>query len=271
MFSRNYRLLTQEGHLTMSSLLGGLNSLRNANIDENHRGLFYSGLFELATGFERLMKMVLILDYQLKNHLKNPTNKELKAFGHDIRELFDKCSVLPLEYGLRQELNLNDKQKKIVSTLTEFAKGSRYYNLDVLTNHNKNDDPISLWLSVIEDHIWSLRSDVQTKLQNNAIQVIEHSDMSSSWQQNVDGEWITVLEFYYLMFATEKANPHVVWSVIEILRPFHGLLRHQCYKLQELYALQGQENEIPYMYEFFPFFLISKSSALRKKQWSWGK
>lgn len=57
----------------MSSLLGGLTSLRNANIDEVYRGLFYSGLFELTTGFERLMKIVLILDHQLKNNLKNPT------------------------------------------------------------------------------------------------------------------------------------------------------------------------------------------------------
>ena len=95
----------------MSSLLGGLNSLRNANIDENHRGLFYSGLFELATGFERLMKIVLILDHQLKNHLKNPTNKELKAFGHNIKDLFDNCSVLPQAYGLRQQPNLNDKPR----------------------------------------------------------------------------------------------------------------------------------------------------------------
>ncbi|CAK2847129.1 conserved hypothetical protein [Vibrio crassostreae] len=271
MFSRNYRLLTQEGHLTMSSLLGGLNSLRNANIDEIHRGLFYSGLFELATGFERLMKIVLILDHQLKNHLKNPTNKELKAFGHNIKDLFEKCSLLPQAYGLRQELSLDDKQTKIVSTLTEFAKGSRYYNLDVLTEHNKNEDPISLWLSVIDDHIWILRSDVRTKLQNDAIQVIERSGMASSWQQNVDGEWMTMLDFYYLMFATEKANPHVVWSVIDILRPLYGLLRHQCHELHELYALKGKENEIPYMYEFFPFFLTPKSSVLRKKQWVWGK
>lgn len=80
-----------------------------------------------------------------------------------------------------------------------------------------------------------------------------------------------MLDFYYLMFATEKANPHVVWSVIEILRPFYGLLRHQCHELHELYALQGKENEIPFMYEFFPFFLTRKSSALRKKQWVWGK
>ncbi|EWH08380.1 hypothetical protein DS2_17602 [Catenovulum agarivorans DS-2] len=271
MFTQNYRLLTQEGHLTMSSLLGGLNSIRNANIDDTRRGLFYSGLFELATGFERLMKIVLILDHKLNNKLKNPTNKELKAFGHNIKELYESCSELPENYGLRTRLKLCDKKSKIVSTLTEFAKGSRYYNLDVLTNHSKNEDPISLWLSVIDDHIWSLRSDVRTKLQNDSIQVIDRSGMSGKWQQNVDGEWITKMDFYYLMSATEKANPHIVWSIIETLHPFHGVLRYQCNKLQELYAAQDKENEIPFMFEFFPFFLTPKNSALRKKQWAWGK
>ncbi|HFD4038247.1 TPA: hypothetical protein ACF3XN_002996 [Vibrio parahaemolyticus] len=271
MFTQDYRLFVQEGHLTMSSLLGGLNSIRNANIDDNRRGLFYSGLFDLATGFERLMKIVLVLDHKLNNDLKNPTNKELKAYGHNIKELFERCSGLAKSYGLRGELKLCDKQTKIISTLTEFAKGSRYYNLDVLTNHTKNEDPISLWLDVIDDHIWSLRSDVRTKLQNNAIQVVDRSGMAGNWQQNVDGEWITMVDFYYLMCATEKANPHIVWSIIEMLRPFHSLLGHQCKELHNLYASQDKQNDIPYMFEFFPFFLIPKSSALRKRQWAWGK
>ncbi|WP_240432742.1 hypothetical protein [Vibrio halioticoli] len=251
--------------------MAGLNSIRSANIGENHRGLFYSGLFDLATGFERLMKIVLILDHQQKNNLTNPTDTELRSFGHNIKNLFERCSVLPLENGIQQKLSLNDKQTKIVSTLTEFAKGSRYYNLNVLTSHSKNDDPICLWLSVIDDHIWSLRSDVRTKLHKEAVQVIDHSGMANNWQQNVDGEWVTMLEFYYLMSVTEKANPHVVWSIIEILRPFYGLLRHQCYELHKLYALHGKKDEIPFMHEFFPFFLIPKSSALRKKQWKLGK
>ncbi|MCO5786758.1 hypothetical protein DHB74_10375 [Pseudomonas sp. G11-1] len=271
MFTRNFRLLTQEGHLTMSSLLGGLNSIRNANIDDSRRGLFYSGLFELATGSERLMKIVLILDHQLKNGLKNPTNKELRDFGHNIKDLFEKCSELSQEYGLRTELKLNDKQNKILATLAEFAVGSRYYNLDVLTDYTKNEDPISLWLSVIDDHIWSLRNDVRAKLQRDAIQFVDRSGMAGSWQQNVDGEWVTMLDFYYLMFAIEKANPHIVWSIIEILRPFHGLLWHQCDELHELYVSHGKENEIPCMFEFFPFFLVPKTSALKKKQWAWGK
>ena len=40
MLGENYQLLVQEGHLTMSSLLGDLNSIRNANIDERIEGYF---------------------------------------------------------------------------------------------------------------------------------------------------------------------------------------------------------------------------------------
>lgn len=270
MFSQNYRMLSQEGHLTLSSLLGGLNSIRNSNIDDTRRGLFYSGLFELATGFERLMKIVLILEHQLKNNLNNPTNEELrKSFGHNISKLYENCSELHKSYGLREELKLNSKQQKILTTLTEFAKGSRYYNLDVLTSSSKNEDPLSLWLSVIDDHIWGLRNDIRTKLQRDSILVVDRSGMGGSYQQNINGEWISMIDFYFLMSAIDKANPHIVWSVIEILRPFHSLLWHQCDELHEKYASQGKENEIPYMFEFFPFLLTPKSSALRKKQWVW--
>ncbi|WP_223119681.1 hypothetical protein [Salinicola corii] len=251
----------------MSSLLGGLNSIRSSNIDDGHRGLFYSGLFELATGFERLMKIVLVLDHQLKNDLRNPTNKELKSFGHNIKELFQKCSNLTDDYGLRMELNLDEKQDKIVSTLTNFAKSSRYYNLDVLTNRNSDDDPMRLWVSVIYDHIWSLRVDVRAKLQNKAIQVSDRSGGAGSWLQNIDGNWITMVEFCYLMAATDKANPHIVWSIIKILHPFYALLCYQCEKLHESYTAMGKKDEVPYMYEFFPFLLVSKEDALRKKKW----
>ncbi|WP_217525871.1 hypothetical protein [Vibrio metschnikovii] len=271
MFTQDYILLTQEGHLTMSSFLGGLNSIRNANIDENHRGLFYSGLFELATGFERLMKIVLILDYKLNNNLISPTNEQLKKFSHNIDALYSRCADLPAQYSINIELKPNEMQRKIISTISNFAKSSRYYNLDVLTNINKDENPISQWLDVIDDHIWSLRSDVRTRLQDSAMSEIHRSGLSDKWHQNIDGEWITMVDYCYLMKATDKANPYVIWSMLEILHPFYSLLKYQCMELQKLYTISGKEGGIPHMYEFFPFFLTPKSVVLRKKQWAWGK
>ncbi|MCG9746419.1 hypothetical protein [Shewanella sp. Isolate8] len=268
MFEKNYKLLVQEGHLTMSSLLGGLNSIRNANIDDAHRGLFYSGLFELATGFERLMKIVLLLDHKINNHFKNPTNNQLKDYGHNILELYSSCHNLAKSYGLESKMEPNEVQNEMLAVLSKFAKGSRYYNLDELTSNNKNEDPINLWLSVIQYHIWGLRSDVREKIQMEALSI----NNVDQWQQNINGEWITSCEFYYLLKATEKASYHVIWSIISLLRPFYSLLREQVYTLHEMYSdsTSGDKEEIPYLYEFFVFFLKSKHSVLRKKQWALG-
>ena len=102
MRNKEYLLLVQEGHLTRSALIGGLNSIRKSNIDDNSRGLFYSGLFELATGFERLMKIVYILDYKINNDLKNPSDNQLRKFSHNTKSLFDQCGELSLAYNLKK-------------------------------------------------------------------------------------------------------------------------------------------------------------------------
>ena len=263
MYDKKYRLLQQEGHLTMSTLLGGLDAIRSANIDDNHRGLFYSGLFGLATGFERLMKIVFILEHKINFKFNSPTDKQLKNYGHNLKDLYDSCSTLSSAYGTK--FSIDGKQEKILSVLSVFAKGSRYYNLDELTLSNKNKDPIEQWLSVIDDHIWGLRSDVREKLQSNALK----NGPPDQWVQNIDGEWITMIDFHYLYHATEKASYHVVWSIIDLLNPFYHLLQKQVYRLHEMNSDLAGSEEVPHMYEFFPFLLSHKSSVLRKKQWSW--
>lgn len=265
MFDRNYQLLIQEGHLTMSSLLGGLNSIRNANIDDAHRGLFYSGLFELATGFERLMKIAVLLEHKINNKLKNPSDKQLRSFGHNISELYCNCMKFANTHGVIAHTPKNDIQDDILEVLSNFAKGSRYYNLDQLTSGNRNKDPIEQWLSVIQYHIWGLRSDVKEKLETEALQVAN----VDNWQQNINGDWISECEFYYLLKATEKSSYHVVWSIICILKPFYSLLQAQTHRLHQME--NGISTDIPYMHEFFPFFLSSKREVLRKKNWVWGK
>jgi hypothetical protein len=265
MFDKGYQLLVQEGHLTMSSLLGGLNSIRNANIDDAHRGLFYSGLFELATGFERLMKIVVLLEHKINNQLQNPTDKQLRSFGHNIKELHSNCTKFAKDHGLKTVSPTSEVQDDILEVLSTFAKGSRYYNLDQLTSGKKNEDPIEQWLSVIQYHIWGLRSDVREKLETEALQVAN----VDNWQQNINGEWITDCEFYYLLKATEKSSYHVVWSIISILKPFYYLLQTQTRMLHQMG--DGSSTDIPYLYEFFPFVLASKRVVLRKKNWAWGK
>lgn len=260
MRNKEYLLLVQEGHLTRSALIGGLDSIRKSNVDDNSRGLFYSGLFQLATGFERLMKIVFILDYKINNDFKNPSDKELRRFSHNIRGLFDKCADLSLKYDLKEKLDLDEFQPKILNILSSFGTSSRYYNLTELAENNNKEDPIAQWLDVIDDHVWMLRSDVREKLQNIAL---SHGALDS-WCQNITGEPVTTIDLHYYLLRTEKANPYIIWSIIDMLRPFYSLLREQVRMLNETWS---QKESIPFIYEFFVFFLTNKNTILKRKSW----
>ncbi|MBD1567971.1 hypothetical protein HC728_00770 [Aliivibrio sp. S10_S31] len=266
-FEEEYRLLSQEGHLTKSSLLSGLDAIRRANIDDQGRGLFYSGLFELSIGFERLMKIVVVLQHKLENNNHNPTNKELRNYGHNIIDLYNVSCSIAGKYNIA--MKCNDEQQQILKVLSSFGTGSRYYNLDEITESAKNEDPLKMWSHVINSHIWGLKYHIREKLEQNALNYVEEMGMASCWYQGrgIDGELMMISEYHYLFHATEKANFHIVWSLISIMRPFHSLLRLLSHKLHNLAESLGIKQAVPYMYEFFSFFLTPKNSALRKKRW----
>lgn len=97
--------------------------------------------------------------------------------------------------------------------------------------------------------------------------MVEKTNSIDEWCQNIDGEFITMCDYYYLR-GTEKVSYHVVWSIIEILQPFYGLLMEQVNILHSMQIEFESENKVPYMYEFFPFFLTPKSTVLRRKKWA---
>ncbi|MGN2670340.1 hypothetical protein [Aliivibrio fischeri] len=266
-FEEEYRLLSQEGHLTKSSLLAGLDAIRRANIDDQGRGLFYSGLFELSIGFERLMKIVVVLQHKLENENRNPTNKELRGYGHNIIDLYKVSCSIANKHNIKMECN--DDQQQILEVLSSFGTGSRYYNLDEITNSARHEDPLKMWSDVINSHIWDLKSHIRAKLEQNALTYVEQMGAGTSWYhgRNIDGELMMISEYHYFYHATEKANFHIAWSLISIMYPFYSLLSQLSHKLHDLSESLDLEQAVPYMYEFFPFFLTPKKSVLKRKRW----
>ncbi|OOE72070.1 hypothetical protein [Salinivibrio sp. ML290] len=267
-FEEEYRLLSQEGHLTKSSLLSGLDAIRRANIDDYGRGFFYSGLFELSIGFERLMKIVIVLQHKLENKNNNPTNKQLRLYGHNIIDLYRRFCEIASKHDLQTEIS--DKQKKILDVLSIFGTGSRYYNLDQITDSSKHEDPLKMWSHVLSQHIWGLNANVRKKLEENAFAYVDITGQADAYYhgRNINGELMMVSEYHYLYHATEKANYQVVWSIVSMLEPFYGLLYELCHKLHRLADALEHKQTVPFMYEFFPFFLTPRSIVVRKKRWS---
>lgn len=121
-FSREEKLLLIEGSLTAFALADGLDCLRKANVYE--KGMYYKAFFSLSIGLERLLKLIIMYEYRIRNNGNFPDNKEIKTKGHNLYEMFN--IVVP-------EILENDLYNNIIKFLSNFAKTTRYYNLDVLT------------------------------------------------------------------------------------------------------------------------------------------
>ena len=118
-FSIEEKLLLIEGSLTAYSLAEGLDCLRKANIYE--KGMYYQAFFSLSIGIERLLKLIIIYDYRANNNGAFPENKEIKEKGHNL-------------------------YNSIINFLSDFARTTRYYNLDVLTGEESQKlNPLGEW------------------------------------------------------------------------------------------------------------------------------
>lgn len=66
-FSETFHMFLYEGHLAHACLCDGLTSLRAAKPDDR-KGKYYSAFFNLSVEFERLFKIILIINHMAKNN-----------------------------------------------------------------------------------------------------------------------------------------------------------------------------------------------------------
>lgn len=274
MLSESFALFQQEGILARSSLLAGFNALRKANVDDVNKGLFYSAFFELSIGFERLMKLVLVIDHMAKHELVPMTDKELKAnYGHKIESLYNSCAKLGEgQDGLNGRFYGNgDFEWKIVHFLHDFAISSRYYNLSKITKEQKTEDPLCEWWCILRDVI---RSDVSVKrkkkIESESLAICDScSRYTFVLMHGLDGRQMTMLDFLKDQQLIEAAAPYMVWHVFKILIPFYNLISDVVGAVHAIEKHRGIDaTQVPYMGEFFSFLVLGKSVVVKRKKWS---
>ena len=147
-----------------------LNSLSGAND-------FYQGpLLLLAQGFERLMKLTICL-VRLEEEGSLPSLEEVKGYRHNLVVLADAVVDLSKRSGYADSRPVaredtafaaEDQQlRALLSALTAFGAGGRYYDLDALldpTGHTvQRDDPVQSFQRV-EAHILARHPEWESKL-----------------------------------------------------------------------------------------------------------
>jgi hypothetical protein len=259
--------LQQELLLAEEALAIGLTALRNGTL--TNRGALYVGFFELSIALERILKVILIIDFMHSHRLAYPDSKLVTKYGHNLVRLYNAVRRLgggeilaPLAEGSVSTL--------ILRFLSRFAKSSRYYNLDALTESATGSDPLEEWHEILRmvierDVPATEREKVRTAAEATAalaagrVIAIVH-DLSK--RQLDEGE-------LFLISALEHAAaPYVALRVFEIIGPTRALLAqlgHRAYL--DVSASGDGRLHIPYTPDFMRFATADRKTILRKKRW----
>lgn len=264
-FADSFRPLQQEGALFRSCLCSGFATLRHANPGD--KGSYYSAFFQLSIGIERMMKLVFIIRHMAEHDLNTPTAADLKALGHDLRGIYRALGLDLPQGGVESSSSVHSQ---ILDFLTEFAKSTRYHNLDTLANGKRTRDPLDefnrIFIRVVSDDVdrrllQNLSEEAQWAAEalHNHVGVIGHG---------LDGSLISLPNALMLGPLHEAGIPLVIWKIYEILAPVRDALDlatdhpHQTNR-----RVLGAKAAVPFMNDFQDFLWNDRQGVLVRDEW----
>jgi hypothetical protein len=257
--------LSREASMAAMSLAVGLTHIRQYSSAET--GFFYSGLFSIATGIERLIKLILIYGHWLSNDGAFLGNEQLRSCGHNISELIDRAVEIERRHGVSfcaAVLETSPISQTIVENLSDFAKKARYYNLDYLSGSQQSGlEPLQRWdrevcSEIISRHYKPRQDDVAAvKRMGEAMDAFG----SIVWHTTERGERIDTAAD--LLLQGKMAEVKQRYSMYYL----YVLVRELC----ALFAWLENKGSFypPFLSEFFRIYTIpDKSAILRRKAWN---
>jgi hypothetical protein len=269
--SQIFRALLNEANFTIEILGDGATQIRKANYAK--KGIYFQSFTSLSTGLERIGKLCLMLDYYIDNDCQFPDSKFLKnEIGHKINVLYDKS------VGVKQRRLINHRfmqnldteiHQNIINILTNFARGDRYSNIDVLVNSKQHGDPIASWFKEVdmllyEKHVSQRRKE---KIAHNmySAQLLNKEIGGFFYVQYISetGEAITNIE--EMVMHTEIQKAVAVYRqlyVIQVIRFWVELL----WALQRTaQSISGED--VPHFSEIFRRFYNEDAYIKTRKAW----
>lgn len=153
--------------------------------------------------------------------------------------------------------------KKLISFLTDFAKTTRYYNLDFLTNIGSNQyDPIKVWNADIGNLIlkeYPLRK--KSRVPQHIIEEIEpHILVRGSAEDHSPVN--SVMEAAQKSHKSEHINKYGRLLILQIARALAETISELRMK-----AYEEQASDIPDLNDYFRIFLNKDNYFLKRKTW----
>src|SRR5216683_4806944 len=138
MLSPEHLAMNREARLSAALIANGATLLGRASYWQ--QTLYLQAFYGLSIGFERAAKLAYMADFAIEHGGVFPSNDKLKnELGHNLITLFDHVQKIGQKRGNRGKYSqrpANEIHTAIVCILSDFARTSRYYNLDFLTGVN---------------------------------------------------------------------------------------------------------------------------------------
>ncbi|OAV70984.1 hypothetical protein Barb4_00965 [Bacteroidales bacterium Barb4] len=254
-------LLCRECSLAALSIGDGLTLIRKYDFVKH--GYATQAFFMLSIGIERLLKIILIYHHRKNNNNKFPDNAVLKKIGHNIKSMYDSAISIADEIGnpdIYKPLKADPIFDLIIDFLTDFARSSRYYNLDILTgNTNQTDEPLKKWDSTINKIIVERHykhNPQKSKVTLKSAEAIDNIVNVSFY--NEQGEGVNNIKDFYLEGMTvDVKQKYSMFYIYCIIRFLSNLIFYL------------DKNYYPFVSEYFSIFRLTDDTYIRKcKTWN---
>lgn len=268
-FTATFNALANEALFTKEMLAAGATQIRRANYAT--RGIYFQAFTSLATGFERIGKLCLMIDHYIETGGKFPDLKYMRyEICHDLSLIYEKSRLVVerrgVSFSFSQGLD-GPIHQNIIKVLSRFSDGDRYSNINLLVGCKAGDDPVSVWHEKVDRVIFEtcVSESRKRRISQNARLI---DDLISSFSlvshTSENGTHISSVEdasFRTGMF--EAVAPRRQLFVLQIIRYWVELLaglQYQAMKLRE-------ECEIPFFSEIFGVFFNDDTYMKTRKTW----
>lgn len=266
-FSPSYFYALQELLLAEAAVRAGLTELRKGTARD--RGAVYLGLFQFSTGLERLLKLVLVLDYMIGHDWRGPGNSWLKdSFGHDLESLVIAVAQLPRASGIRRPFPSDPFDKELLTFLSTFAKSTRYYNLDALSGTTRGPDPLRRWSNFLKK---AFSLDVPPSRKRGLRvpkQVLEQLErITLTLVTDLDQSPLDLQQSLEIPQLQAVSAPYLVRRFHRFLPPIRDLLKQMSH---ESYSIPLPEDGLAPMPDMADLLLIAEASnrdILTRRRW----
>ncbi len=273
-FSPMWFLLEQEGLLAQACLCNGLTALRRANLGDK-KGLFYSAFFELSIGFERVLKLVLILDHMARNQLVPPDSKAVEDYGHKLRALFDAAKSVCATRGISalDDFRAESLSIEILGFLDDFAHpGGRYSNINKLTGNRLQTliDPIVRWGEIASQimRTHATARERERAQMNGRMASIAFGDAAASLISDLNQQRMDVVPLHVRASELDTAAKYAIYALVKLIAALRDVMSSLCERAWAVNrAAQSGATDVPDMKEFFQFAWADRQYVMRKRQW----